>query len=174
MSEYEFEDAEQVAVAAVGEPGQRVFLLHVRKGKLAVTLKVEKQQVAALVAYLVRLLQTVPLQASERGEEPAMPEPDVDVEPDFVVGSLAVTYDEVADRVVLVAEEVAEPSEDAEDVRTGSSARLVVTRVQAAALAKEGKRLVEGGRPPCPFCGYPLDQRGHVCPRANGAHPPLT
>ena len=95
-------------------------------------------------------------------------EADADTEPDFVVGSLAVTYDEVADRVVLVAEEVAE-----ED-RTGSSARLVVTRPQAAALAKEGKRLVEGGRPPCPFCGYPLDQRGHVCPRANGVHPPLT
>lgn len=171
MSEqYDFEDAEHVAVAAVGEPGERVFLLQARKGTLAVTLKVEKQQVAALVAYLVRLLHTVPLQAPAAGDEPATPEAGAATDPDFVVGALAVTYDETADRVVLVAREVT--AEDEEEA--GAIARLVVTRAQAAALAKEGKRLVEGGRPPCPFCGYPLDKRGHTCPRANGSHPPIT
>jgi uncharacterized repeat protein (TIGR03847 family) len=169
--QYDLEDAEHVAVAAVGEPGQRVFLLQARKGTVAVTLKVEKQQVAALVAYLVRLLHTVPLQHPAPGDEPAMPEAGAATDPDFVVGALAVTYDETADRVVLVAREVTAEDEE-EDA--GSIARLVVTRAQAAALAKEGKRLVEGGRPPCPFCGYPLDQRGHTCPRANGSHPPIT
>ena len=29
-------------------------------------------------------------------------------------------------------------------------------------------REVAAGRPPCPFCGDPLDPSGHVCPRANG------
>ena len=28
--------------------------------------------------------------------------------------------------------------------------------------------VVSAGRPPCPFCGGPLDPGGHVCPRANG------
>jgi hypothetical protein len=28
--------------------------------------------------------------------------------------------------------------------------------------------VVAAGRPPCPFCGGPLDAGGHVCPRANG------
>jgi uncharacterized repeat protein (TIGR03847 family) len=165
MSEqYDLEDAEQLAVAAIGEPGQRIFILQARKATLAVTLKVEKAQVAALVTYLIRLLQTLP----PEGED--LPPPDVEggIDPDFVVGSLAVTYDEQAERVLLVAEEVVADGE------TGSSARVGITRAQAAALAKEGKRLVEGGRPPCPFCGHPLDQRGHVCPRTNGAHPPLT
>jgi uncharacterized repeat protein (TIGR03847 family) len=162
--EFDLEDAQKLAVAAVGEPGQRVFLLQARKGSLVVTLKVEKAQVAALVTYLIRLLQSVPPEGAD------LPPDDMEGggEADFVVGSLAVTYDETADRVVLVAEEATAEDEPA------SSARLGITRAQAAALAKEGKRLVEGGRPPCPFCGYPLDQRGHVCPRTNGAHPPLT
>ena len=49
-----------------------------------------------------------------------------------------------------------------------------MTREQAAALAIRGTELVEAGRPPCPLCGYPLDARGHVCPRTNGNRPPLT
>jgi uncharacterized repeat protein (TIGR03847 family) len=165
MSEqYDLEDADHLAVAATGEPGQRIFVLQARKESLAVTLKVEKAQVAALVTYLIRLLQSVPPEGAD------LPPADVEgsAEPDFVVGSLAVTFDEDADRIILVAEEVVADGE------TASSARVGITRAQAAALAKEGKRLVEGGRPPCPFCGYPLDQRGHVCPRTNGAHPPLT
>ena len=30
------------------------------------------------------------------------------------------------------------------------------------------KRVVDAGRPPCPFCGQPLDPSGHLCPRHNG------
>jgi len=41
----------------------------------------------------------------------------------------------------------------------GTAARAFVTRAQA---------VVAAGRPPCPFCGGPLDAGGHVCPRANG------
>jgi uncharacterized repeat protein (TIGR03847 family) len=162
--QFDLEDAEHLAVTAIGEPGQRVFLLQARKELLAVTLKVEKGQVAALVSYLIRLLQTVP----PDGPDLAPADVEGSGEPDFVVGSLAVSYDEQADRVVLVAGEAVGEDEE------GSSARVVITRAQAASLAKEGRRLVERGRPPCPFCGYPLDQRGHVCPRSNGVHPPLT
>jgi hypothetical protein len=28
--------------------------------------------------------------------------------------------------------------------------------------------LVKAGRPPCQFCGNPLDPNAHLCPRANG------
>ncbi|MGH9299272.1 MAG: DUF3090 family protein, partial [Acidimicrobiales bacterium] len=54
------------------------------------------------------------------------------------------------------------------------TARLVMTREQAAALAIRATELVEAGRPPCPLCGYPLDPRGNVCPRTNGHSAPLT
>jgi uncharacterized repeat protein (TIGR03847 family) len=42
---------------------------------------------------------------------------------------------------------------------SGTAARSFVSRAQA---------VVAAGRPPCPFCGGPLDASGHVCPRANG------
>ena len=28
--------------------------------------------------------------------------------------------------------------------------------------------VVRAGRPACPFCGGPVDEDGHICPRANG------
>jgi hypothetical protein len=35
-----------------------------------------------------------------------------------------------------------------------------------------GATLVATGRAACPLCGYPLDPRGHVCPKTNGHRPP--
>jgi uncharacterized repeat protein (TIGR03847 family) len=69
--------------------------------------------------------------------------------------------------VIFAEEAVAEDEE-------GGSARFFLTTAQAAAFAIRGTRLVEAGRPACPLCGYPLDPRGHVCPRKNGHHAPLT
>ena len=63
---------------------------------------------------------------------------------------------------------------EAEEEEGAARATMNVTRAQAAAFAIEGERLVEAGRPSCPFCGYPLDVRGHVCPKMNGQHAPLT
>lgn len=164
MSErYEIDHADEVAVAAVGEPGQRVFLLHARQGAQRLTLKVEKQQVARLVRDIVGQLREAPAPDGEAAVAEVG-----DVAPDFVVGRLEVGYDAALDRVVVDATELVADDDPA------STARLLLTRAQAAAMAKEGLRLVEGGRPPCPFCGYPLDRRGHVCPRTNGSHPPLT
>jgi uncharacterized repeat protein (TIGR03847 family) len=47
---------------------------------------------------------------------------------------------------------------------------LVVSLPPAAARAfsKRAQSVVAAGRPPCQFCGQPLDPAGHLCPRANG------
>jgi uncharacterized repeat protein (TIGR03847 family) len=161
---FDLENADRVSVGALGEPGQRVFLLQARRAGLLVTMKIEKQQVAALVEYLARVLPDVPdvgglLQPNEL--EPY-------VEPDFVVGTLAVSYDEEVDQIVLVAEELVGEDEAA------SSARITISREQIAAFAIQGRLLVSAGRPSCPLCGYPLDPRGHVCPKTNGHRPPIT
>ena len=165
MSEiFDLENAEWIAVGAVGEPGQRVFVLQARRAGLLVTMKIEKQQVAALVEYLARVLSDVP----RAGELPEANDLEPYSEPDFVVGTLAVSYDEEADRIVLVAEELVGEDEVA------SSARITISREQIAAFAIQGRLLVSAGRPPCPLCGYPLDPRGHVCPKTNGHRPPIT
>lgn len=163
MSEsFDIGDADQLAVGAVGEPGERVFLIQARRGAEVVTLKVEKQQVSALAKTLGRLLHSLP------AADDVPPAPDVDgaLDPDFVVGSLGISYDEQADRVVIVADELVPEEEEPATARIGAS------RGQVAAFAIAGQRLVESGRPPCPLCGYPLDPRGHVCPRTNGLRPP--
>ena len=165
MSEsHDFDAVDRITVGTVGPTGQRTFFLQARQGSELLTLKLEKQQVAALAQYLGKLLADLdPPEAlldDLELEEPC--------EPDWVIGTLGLTYDEDADRVLLVAEEAVEEDEEA------AMARFVATREQVAAVATKGVRLVEAGRPPCPLCGYPLDPQGHTCPRTNGHRPPIT
>ncbi len=163
MSEsFELLDVDKVTVGAVGEPGQRLFLLQARAGAQVVTLKIEKLQVAALATHLGTMLQELP-RPGHLPEDLALEEPS---EPEWVIASLGASYDAALDRLLLVMEEAVPEGEEA------AEARFSLTREQVAALAVHGTRLVESGRPPCPLCGYPLDQRGHVCPRTNGHRPP--
>ena len=46
--------------------------------------------------------------------------------------------------------------------------RVRLTAAQAREFADRAQAVVSAGRPPCPFCGLPLDPAGHVCPRQNG------
>ena len=143
----------------MGPPGQRIFYIQARQGTQVVSLRLEKTQVAALVAYLAGMLVDMP----PPGEIPAtgmdLIEP---VVAEWVVGSLGVSYDEDADRVVIVADELVEEGEE------GARARITATREQVAALSVRGAEAVAAGRPPCPLCGQPLDAQGHTCPRLNG------
>ena len=167
MSErYELSRPERVTFGTVGPPGQRVFYLQAREGSTVLTLKVEKQQVAALALHLGELLQDLVRPGHLPDDEELELEEFDDA--DYVVGALAVAYDAAEDRVVVVARERVTEDEDADE------ARIAVTREQAGGLAIRGTRLVETGRPPCPLCGYPLDPRGHACPRTNGHRAPLT
>jgi uncharacterized repeat protein (TIGR03847 family) len=161
---FDLGDLERFTVGTVGPVGRRVFLLQCSSGAVTLTVKVEKQQVAVLAEYLVRLLGDLP----HPEEVPEDLELDDAGEPRWVVGTLGVSYDEDNDRIVLVAEELVAEGED------GDVARCAITRAQAAAFAIRATSLVEAGRPPCPMCGLPLDPAGHECPRTNGHRPPIT
>jgi uncharacterized repeat protein (TIGR03847 family) len=134
------------------------------------TLKLEKAQVAALARYFADLLSDLPTPTAE--EIPT----DLElVEPliaDWVVGQLAVAFDETIDRLILRAEEITE-EEDEESAGTdviGGSARLVLQRGQVQAFVVQAAMLVSAGRPACPLCGLPMDPEGHVCIKTNGHH----
>jgi uncharacterized repeat protein (TIGR03847 family) len=157
-------DLDLFTVGTEGPVGQRVFLLQCKTKDTTLTLKAEKQQVSVLAEYLNRLL--ADLEAPEAATEaPELVEP---TDPQWVIGTLGVTYDESLDRIVLVAEELVAEGED------GDMARFAITREQAAAFAERATTLVEAGRPPCPLCGGPIDPAGHQCPRTNGHRPPIT
>ncbi len=165
---------------AVGEPGQRTFLIQAASGPDQITLLVEKQQVQVLAE---RVIAWLPELANDRPEDPgevrvaeasdlSLSEP---LEPDFRVGQLALTYDPDRDRVVVVATElVAEEEQRQERQELGrepQEVRLWVTRPQLRVMARHGAQVVQQGRPPCPLCGNPLDVGGHVCPAQNGHRP---
>ncbi|MST31330.1 DUF3090 family protein [Acidimicrobiaceae bacterium USS-CC1] len=167
MSEsFELADADRLTVGTVGPPGHRVFYLQAGEAGRTITLKVEKQQVAVLSQAIAELLADLraPEAIAAAGE---LLEP---VDPLWAVGGMQIAYDQDDDRLILVAQELlAEEDADEDDAAVG---RLRFTREQAAALVARGEELVEAGRPPCPWCGYPLDPAGHSCPRTNGHRPP--
>ncbi len=172
---FELPAPQRVTLGTVGIPGQRTFYLQARQDDRLITLKLEKQQVAALAELLVELLADLPAIGDGPADDPLdLEEP---VLAAWVVGGMQLAYDSSADRVVLMAEEAAvvDPDriETADDPEaTGAIGRLSFTRDQAAALARGGEALVTSGRPACPLCGNPMDSEGHSCPRTNGHRPP--
>jgi uncharacterized repeat protein (TIGR03847 family) len=171
---FELDDVDHLTTGTIGPPGQRVFYLQAAQGDQLVSLQLEKTLVAALVRYLGALLADLP-PAGPLPTDLGLREP---VVAEWVVGGLGASYDEQADRVVLLAEELVAAEqvgeELVEDEREGAVARFGATRDQIAAFAMHGAGVVEAGRPPCPLCGQPLDAEGHVCARLNGHRPQTT
>jgi uncharacterized repeat protein (TIGR03847 family) len=148
----------------VGEPGQRVFYLQAQGDGQVVTLKLEKQQVGALAEYLSGLLADLP--TVDEANVPTLLDLVDPIIPEWTVGTLAVAWDDLNDRMVLVAEELL-TEEEVEASAAPATARFRVTREQVAGFVERARDLVAGGRPPCPLCGRPLDPEGHACPRLN-------
>jgi len=164
---FDFDEPDHFTTGAVGEPGQRVFYLQAAQQGAVATLRLEKQQVVVLAEYLAGLLE--PPDGEGEGEGPALIEP---VLAEWVVGSLAVAYEEANDRVLLVAEELVATSEGddetpAPDAEEPATARFHLTRPQAVAFIRRTAELVAAGRPSCPLCGRPIDPEGHACPKLN-------
>jgi uncharacterized repeat protein (TIGR03847 family) len=166
---FQLDGPDHFTTGAVGPPGQRVFYLQAREADTLVTLKCEKEQVAALAEYLGGLLARLPGHAAVAGDKPELLEP---VEAAWPVGSLGVGYDGDRDRIVVIANERIEDEDTEEEEKSGgpepASARFAITRAQAAAFIERARGLQRAGRPTCPMCGEPKDPAGHACPRSNG------
>jgi len=108
---YDFEAPDFFTTGTVGVPGRRTFYLQAREAGNVVTLKLEKEQIRALAEYLAKLLNDLP-KPGALPRDMALLEP---VSEAWVVGSLGVAYDESADRILIVAEELTEETEEDED-----------------------------------------------------------
>ncbi|MBI03969.1 MAG: hypothetical protein CL468_08055 [Acidimicrobiaceae bacterium] len=151
--EIDWDDTDAFTAGTTGPQGRRVFFLQARRAGQVVSLKLEKQQVAGLAEFLHGLM----------GDLPPIDEPAVEVaetsarfedpeEADWVIGSLGVTYQQSTDRLVLIAEELLRD----EDL-VPAQARFPMRRELVAAFIVRARELVAAGRPPCPWCGAPLD-----------------
>jgi uncharacterized repeat protein (TIGR03847 family) len=150
----------------VGPPGERVFYLQARDGDLVITMRCEKQQVAALADYIGDLLDDLEPSPYAVGDgDLELVEP---VIPIWTIGPIGVAYDDSDDRIVVVLEQLVEQDEEGIPISgDGGTVKVRLTRSQVQSFVARSRALVSAGRPPCRFCGLPVDPAGHPCPRMN-------
>lgn len=135
---------------------------------------------------------SVPAVAPSTLEDPAPLEQPIEEE--FRAGTMTLAWDDENDRVVVevfamdgaAEEEIPDPGaalggevgEMGLDVDLGGEPEEELTASEvlvvslppgvARAFCQRAQAVLAAGRPPCQFCGNPLDASGHLCPRANG------
>jgi uncharacterized repeat protein (TIGR03847 family) len=187
-----FDPPERLVVGTVGQPGERTFFLQARGGGQLTSVVLEKVQVAALAERLEQLLDELVRASGGAAAVPAIaPAELLDNAPleqpiveEFRVGALSLGWDPEAELVVIQAQALGEndpPADDDDepflddvDDPTADGPDVLRVRISGAvarAFTKRALEIVAAGRPPCQFCGQPLDPEGHVCARSNGHHP---
>jgi uncharacterized repeat protein (TIGR03847 family) len=162
---HHFEGPTRFAVGADGEPGSRLFFLQAQGSDgPQVSVKCEKQQAAALAEYLEGILADLP---TEDEVDPSSTEVQPPGDMVWTAGVMAVAYDEPADRIVVMVEELLSDDEAEARIDGPATLRVSLTRGQVQMFIEQVRELIAGGRPPCRLCGRPLDPAGHACPRLN-------
>lgn len=176
-----FDPPDRFVPGSVGQPGQRTFYLQARQGSTLVSVVLEKVQVAALAERLAALLEELHRRGVETPPTPAGAGEDLEpldepIREEFRAGTLALAWSEGSDDIVLEARAVTDDAEEededeevADDDPEGPDLlRVHLTAGAAVAFIRRAEWLIAAGRPPCPWCGQPLDPQGHFCPRRNG------
>lgn len=194
---YHYDSPERFVVGTVGQPGERTFFLQARSGSRITSVVLEKVQVAVLAERLEQILDELVLRSGGTAPVPATAPAELDdsgpleqpIVEEFRVGTLALAWDADLEMVIIEAQAAGAEDEEAEDEPeeedeqepsaegTGLLGddedgppvlRVRISGARARAFTKRALQVVAAGRPPCPFCGLPLDSEGHVCPRQNG------
>lgn len=142
---------------AVGEPGDRTFLLQFVQGNERASYVLEKGQVEALSEQSEELLESVGHAGA--GAEVPESEPWYPDDLRFRVGAMQLAYIQATSEFTLTLVPVDEDTE---------SVVYTLTAEQIGAAARDGLVAVGAGRPKCPRCGLAMDPLGHHCPATNG------
>lgn len=188
---HRYDRPDRFVAGTVGPPGHRTFFLQARADKRLTSVALEKQQVAVLAERIDELLDEV-MRGEQGGLEasadssvvvPAIAPVtledtaplDQPIEEDFRAGTMTLAWDGDAKQLVIEVfalddtdEESADSGIPGEDVDPSEVLIVTLTAGAARAFCKRATAVVSAGRPPCQFCGIPLDPEGHLCPRANG------
>ena len=169
---YELDPVEAIAVAAVGEPGQRQFFLMASGQGRTLTLACEKAQIQALIVRLHQMMDAQGIEVEGKAASGRRLQPG---EPEWQVAEMGLGYHAERQMFVLVASEGAAPAQGEatpeEPSEEGPSVRFWLSHRQVADFSKQAEEVLSAGRPLCPRCGLPMDPAGHPCPANNGARP---
>lgn len=174
----EFQEPARFTVGTVGVPGERTFFIQAEDGARLISVSLEKSQVQALAERLTfmlkeikQVLPTFTLSVLPRDENP-LSSP---IEEEFRVGLIGLAYDHSTGLIQIDLQAVSDEDDsqsefvDVDDLSSDKDIlRVSITPDEASRFSKRAISVVGAGRLPCPFCGGPIDSRGHLCPRANG------
>ena len=160
----EFGPVQHLSADAVGQPGQRRFRLRaISQGGAYAFVWMEKEQLSAIGEAIETTLEHAGVEQDPSG--PAEPDPvfplEANLDLDVRAGRLSLGLNEETRRIVVVGAEAPAEGE-------GEAISLEFDFDTARRLRVQITEVVAAGRPPCPFCGAPIDPEGHVCPRSNG------
>lgn len=162
-----FTNPERCVAGTVGEPGERAFFVQAREKNRIVSVALEKAQVQAIANRLELIVAEVrkssPLISVTTEPQDDAPL-DTPVDEEFQVGSISLAWNEAEQLLSFELYELEDDEQEAE----GQVLEINFSLGMALAFAQRSKAVVNAGRLPCPFCGIPIDPRGHLCPRANG------
>jgi len=173
-----FRTPDRFVAGTVGQPGDRSFFLQAVHDARVVSVALEKQQVQVLADRMGLLLEEVhrrfgaevPPEDTQVGDTSPLLTP---IDTEFRVGTMGLGWDADANAVVVellaITETEIDESVVLDDTEEGPDAvRVFLTPIQAREFALRSERVIAAGRAPCPLCGQPLAQEGHICIRTNG------
>jgi uncharacterized repeat protein (TIGR03847 family) len=173
-----FRSPDRFIAGTVGQPGDRTFYLQAIHETRIISVMLEKQQVQILADRIGALLEEVhrrfgtPLPAERARVEDLSPLI-MPVDAEFRVGTMGLGWDSESEAVVVELLAVTEGEFDEsvvlDDTEDGPDAvRVFLSTGAAREFATRSTRVISAGREPCPLCGEPLDNAGHICVRTNG------
>lgn len=173
-----FENPDRFIVGTVGQPGERTFFIQAEQGNRLVSVSLEKSQIQALaerIAYMLKEIKksdpTIMIERVDKDDKPlATP-----IEEEFRVGVIGLAFDAQVQKLQIDLQAISDTDSEQQELFEISALdaqqdllRVLVTPGVAQAFSRRALNVVGAGRQPCPFCGGPIDLRGHLCPRANG------
>lgn len=171
---YRHPSVERFIVSAIGEPGEREFFIQARSSEGMNTVKVEKEQVRALVLRFDEILtdlrrsKVIAITKLEIEKDLDMDPLELPIEADFQVGIVGIKLNDLLFELTFQAIS----SQDElliDDLDSGPDLLILTLDVLTIArFSMRAKIIIEAGRSTCPFCGLPMNASGHLCPRANG------
>jgi uncharacterized repeat protein (TIGR03847 family) len=172
-----FDPPDRFVCGTVGPAGERTFFLQALQGDRIISVVLEKIQVAAIAERIEVIVADLDRQGAAGAAAPPVGDDDrpldEPVREEFRVGTIALSWD--ADDAVVMIEAREQTGEEDEDLEVDDDdpdgpdlLRVHLPVAAARGFAERASRVIAGGRPPCPFCGQPLDPQGHLCARRNG------
>ena len=164
-----FHHPKKFLAGTVGLPGERTFYLQVTDDKRNIAVSLEKSQLAVLAERIIALLKELKVGKAQDFSNRHRPSQTL-ISPfleEFRVAALSLTWNGQNQKLIIEAQG-GDESEIVEGDDGPPLLQVTLSLEEALTFALDSFALIAAGRPPCQFCGIPLDPHGHLCPRANG------